>query len=85
MRDAALQRITAFGPKAQVFGRVLGVLLQPRVTLPQLPIIAALRALGPSREHSLLLAKISSRTQQYDVLVRKAAGAAAAALRPPAS
>jgi hypothetical protein len=85
LRAAALQRIAALGPTAGVFSRVLGILLMPRVTEPQIPIIEALRALGPSREHHLLLSKISSRTEQYDELVRKAAGAAAAALRTPAS
>lgn len=84
IRNAACERIAAFGPLARVYSHVLGVMLRPRVTTSQVRLVEALRALGPSREHHLLLSKISSRTEQYDQLVRKAAGAAAAALRAPA-
>jgi hypothetical protein len=82
LRTAALQRITALGPQACVFARVMTVLLQPRVAgNSQLQLVAAMQALGPSRTRMLVLAKVSSR-MQYDADVRSAAGKAAEAFRP---
>lgn len=81
LREAALQRIAGIGQPAVVFARVMRILMQPRVVTPQLPIVAALRALGPGRDTMTALARVSSRVAQYDVETRRAAGAAAAELR----
>jgi hypothetical protein len=92
LRVAALERVTGFGPQAKVFERLLCTLLQPLVasstlalhttSKPHLPIVTALRALGPSRYASRVLEKVASRPEYYDAETRQAAGSAAAELRP---
>jgi hypothetical protein len=81
LRAAALQRIAAMGPPAHVFVRVMNVLLQPRVINLQLPIVEALRSLGPSRDALGVVAKVASRVRQYDVETRRAAGVTTTTLR----
>lgn len=92
LRVAALERVATFGPRAKCFERVLCALLQPLVATsqlgwhttskPLLPIIEALRALGPSRHASRVLQKVASRPGDYDPETRRAAGSAAVELRP---
>ncbi|HEU0034223.1 MAG TPA: hypothetical protein VFQ53_26545 [Kofleriaceae bacterium] len=80
VRAAGLQRITELGPAAACFAPVLLALLRPGLVEPQLPIVHALRAIG-ARDAIEPLAVVSSRVDHYDVATRRAAGAAAWALR----
>jgi len=85
LRGAALKRIIEHGPLAKVFERVLVTLLQPRVIPPgagpgvtarALPVVEALRAIGPSRSARRMLDKVASRPADYDAVTRSAAGKA---------
>jgi hypothetical protein len=92
LRIAALQRVAAIGPAAKVFENLLCTLLQPGIagpsiggsttSEPHLPIVSALRALGPSQIASQVLSKVASRPEYYDAETRRAAGTAASAVRP---
>lgn len=79
LRNAALERIQRLGPEAKVFERVLCTMLQPGLatstgSAPLLPIVHALRAIGPSRATRRMLDKVASRPEYYDAETRSAAG-----------
>jgi hypothetical protein len=76
-RAAAYARVAALGVAAATYERVLGILLQPRVTTDQRAIADALGALG-TRTAVTILSKVASRGSQYDRETRSAAGKAVA-------
>ncbi|MBA2539855.1 MAG: hypothetical protein H0V17_09495 [Deltaproteobacteria bacterium] len=92
LRVAALQRVAAIGPAAKVFESLLCTLLQPGIagppitgratSVPHVPIVTALQALGPSQAAHRVLSKVASRPEYYDAETRRAAGSAAAKFRP---
>jgi hypothetical protein len=82
VREAALDWLARHPDDAVVFVDLLGLLLQPGVLAPQLPVLACLRALG-RRAHRVLpvLTRMPGRTAHYDRATRSDAGALLAALR----
>ena len=77
-----LARLAALGPRAFMFLETLMMLLAPGLIKPQAAVVECLAALGPAAGGALpLLARITGRTEHYDLATRRAAGRAIAALQ----